>query len=449
MGETGIFTVAVEGGTAPYTYKWYTRAIGTTSWKTSSVTGFDTDTITAAITETRLRYEYRCMITDADNNVVYSDAANMELAPYVDVTGVSLDATEINMLTSDKPVTLTATVTPDDADEPDVEWSVVSEDAEAAVTISVEGATATVTAVKAGMAKVVVTTTVGGYTAECVFNVAEPVIPVESVIVSETEITMLTTDEPVELVATVYPENATDQSVTWAVHGEGSEGVISIEANGNTATVTALTAGTATVVVTTVDGAYSAECCITVNKPVVPVSEIVLSQTVISVLLENEETITISATVLPEDATDKTLVWSFVADEEGTECVTYEVVDDNTITVTPVAVGSGKIVACTEDETVIAECTVTVDSLYIYDVKDTYSVTYLKDIENGTATLVAYTGTETSVTIPQMIEGYTVVAVGEGAFMGNTSLTSIDLPDTIVTIGKAAFKNCSNLASMN
>ena len=59
-----------------------------------------------------------------------------------------------------------------------------------------------------------------------------------------------------------------------------------------------------------------------------------------------------------------------------------------------------------------------------------------------------YSNTESSIVIPEIVEGYTVVAIGVSAFEGNTVLTSIDLPDTITVIGAKAFKGCINLSHM-
>ena len=56
---------------------------------------------------------------------------------------------------------------------------------------------------------------------------------------------------------------------------------------------------------------------------------------------------------------------------------------------------------------------------------------------------------DNSLTVPEKPEtGYTVTEIGEEAFMGNTALTSIDLPDTITVIRARAFKDCTNLKEM-
>ena len=60
-----------------------------------------------------------------------------------------------------------------------------------------------------------------------------------------------------------------------------------------------------------------------------------------------------------------------------------------------------------------------------------------------------YRGNAATLTIPETVQNMTVTEIGESAFENNSTLESIDLPDTITVIGKKAFKNCSNLKSMN
>ena len=65
-----------------------------------------------------------------------------------------------------------------------------------------------------------------------------------------------------------------------------------------------------------------------------------------------------------------------------------------------------------------------------------------------TCKVVSYSGDAASLIIPGEVQGMTVTEIGEEAFMGNTSLTSIDLPDSITIIRARAFKNCTNLREM-
>ncbi|MGN0174021.1 MAG: leucine-rich repeat protein [Acutalibacteraceae bacterium] len=61
------------------------------------------------------------------------------------------------------------------------------------------------------------------------------------------------------------------------------------------------------------------------------------------------------------------------------------------------------------------------------------------------ATIIGYTGTATKINIPDTIDGYTVVAIGEGAFKNNTSLTYVKFSDKCKTINKEAFSGCTAL----
>lgn len=52
---------------------------------------------------------------------------------------------------------------------------------------------------------------------------------------------------------------------------------------------------------------------------------------------------------------------------------------------------------------------------------------------------------DTAFTIPAQYEDADVVAIGNGAFSGFSSLVSVTIPDTVTEIDKRAFENCSSL----
>ena len=105
-----------------------------------------------------------------------------------------------------------------------------------------------------------------------------------------------------QLTATVSPDDAADKTVTWA---SADETIATVDANGK---VTAVADGQTTITVTTSDGAKTADCKVIVTKAKVNVTSIKLSQT----KLDNyiiDDPVTLVATVGPDDATDKTVVW--------------------------------------------------------------------------------------------------------------------------------------------
>ena len=93
-------------------------------------------------------------------------------------------------------------------------------------------------------------------------------------------------------------------------------------------------------------------------------------------------------------------------------------------------------------------------------------------IENGEVTIVKYTGSDTEVKIPAMIDGYSVKVIGDEAFTYYTiippyidetgglatpggfvfdyctSLISVTIPNGVTSIGNYAFWECTSLTSV-
>ena len=68
--------------------------------------------------------------------------------------------------------------------------------------------------------------------------------------------------------------------------------------------------------------------------------------------------------------------------------------------------------------------------------------------ENGELTITGYTGSANIINVPDSIEGKPVTAIGENAFINNTDITEVVLPDSVLVIEKAAFQQCSNLTTV-
>jgi len=73
---------------------------------------------------------------------------------------------------------------------------------------------------------------------------------------------------------------------------------------------------------------------------------------------------------------------------------------------------------------------------------------YIYSINNGTITIIGYTGPGGAVNIPSTINGLPVTSIGAYAFEGNTTLTSVTIPSSVTSIGAGAFEYCTRLTSV-
>lgn len=79
-----------------------------------------------------------------------------------------------------------------------------------------------------------------------------------------------------------------------------------------------------------------------------------------------------------------------------------------------------------------------------------FSYTVLAD---GTAEITEYYGFDTDVVVPESIDGYTVTSIGTSVFYDSNAymsepITSVTLPDTIVSIGDSAFAYCDSIGEL-
>ena len=124
-------------------------------------------------------------------------------------------------------------------------------------------------------------------------------VPVGSVSMDIPEYLFKSIGRSIQLTATVLPDDATNKSVYWS---SDKEDVAVVDASGK---VTAKGNGQATITVTTKDQGKTATCAISVSQIV---TSIVLNNTSYS-LAEGKE-LTLVATVNPNNANDKSLIWT-------------------------------------------------------------------------------------------------------------------------------------------
>lgn len=153
----------------------------------------------------------------------------------------------------------------------------------------------------------------------------------------------LTKGQTQKLTATVAPANATNKAVTWKT---SDKNVATVSENG---LVTAVGGGDATITCTAQDGSgVKATCKVTVT---VPVSGIQLSQT--SAALTVGDTLTLTKTIYPSDATNQAVTWTSSSDVVAS-------VDSNG-KITAKTAGSA-VITCksVSDNSVVGICNVTV-----------------------------------------------------------------------------------------
>ena len=278
--------------------------------------------------------------------------AECKVTVYVAVTSVELNKTTLSIIEGESE-TLTANVKPDNATDKTVTWS--SSDEKIATVKDGK-----VTAVKVGEATI--TAKAGDKTAECKVTVSP--VPVSSVTLDKTSLE-LEIGQKATLVATIKPDNAADKTVTWS---SSDTKIATVDANGE---VSAIDEGEATI--TAKAGDKTAECIVTVKR--VPVSSVSLDKTTLE-LLEGE-TAVLTATVKPDNATDKTVTWS-------TSDASIATVDAEG-KVTAIKKGEATITAKAGDKT--AECKVTVKTIPVSSI--TLDITSLQLKVGGTTKLTA------------------------------------------------------------
>ncbi len=69
-------------------------------------------------------------------------------------------------------------------------------------------------------------------------------------------------------------------------------------------------------------------------------------------------------------------------------------------------------------------------------------------LNDGTVEIAKYIGSDTEVEIPDEIDGAAVTSIGERAFDGNKTITSVTIPEGINNIGFRAFFDCDALLEM-
>ncbi len=112
---------------------------------------------------------------------------------------------------------------------------------------------------------------------------------------------ILSEGDVADIIATVSPSNADNKKIIWSTNNPSVATIID-------GSVTANMKGSATITATSDDGGKTATCQVKVNSKFIDIESISLNQTAVS--LEIDETIPLSASVSPNDATEKSVSWT-------------------------------------------------------------------------------------------------------------------------------------------
>jgi len=311
----------------------------------------------------------------------------------VPVSSVTLSQPTAEMIIGET-ITLKATISPSNATDKELTWasskkSVATVDQEGKVEAIAEGTTT-------------ITACAGGKIGSCTVTVSKGFVAITSIELNKTVLSLVE-DEEFLLEATIKPDDATDKTVTW---NSSDKSVATVDQNGK---VKGIKEGEAKITVKA--GEITAECAVAVSEKKIPVTMVMLNKESLPMIVGDEYQLI--ATVVPDNATDKTVQWS----SNNTEVAT---VDSETGLVKAIKEGDAKVVAYADGQT--ATCTVHVDyipvqsitldkpSITLYEGEDYTFVTTITP-ENATYKDITWTTGDNKIAT---VENGKVVAVKKG-----------------------------------
>lgn len=224
--------------------------------------------------------------------------------------------------------------------------------------------------------------------------------------------------ESVQLKASIAPKGASNKKIIWS---SNNKKIAAVSSGGK---VKAMKPGRAIITARSTNG-KTASCKITVNKKVVMATSIQLSQTSIT-MNADDENITITASVIPSNTTNKEITWS--SDDESVAFV------DSDGTVMPLQQGSTQIHAKTENG-IITTCQVTINEELITEspiewedsLTDNITGDVIDDVSNDVADDVTNDVTEDSTNNTNQEEAFTRAVLADGTYLLTLSGTGLCL----------------------
>ncbi len=231
---------------------------------------------------------------------------------------------------------------------------------------------------KSKIIKSIIFSTVGVLSASAVTPIVltscgkKQTIPVTGVTLNETKLELVEGGSA-KLTATVLPENATNKNVTWS---SSNKSIATVDKNGS---IKAINEGNTTITVTTKDSGHTATCEVTVAESAIRVTSVELDEDELS--LNPDKSYKLTATVLPENATNKNVTWSSSNKSIATV--------DQSGNVTAKALGNATITVTTEDGGYTDTCEINVTEKPIPVTSVSLSKDKLELVEGESAQLTA------------------------------------------------------------
>ena len=295
----------------------------------------------------------------------------------------------------------------------------------------------------------------------CTDQDIEP-IPVESVILNISSME-LTEGDSKQIYATILPQNASNKNVIWT----SSNSSVATVSDG---VITALNAGKSIISVTTEDSGKTAICEVVVVAKIYNVESVTIDRT--SVELWEGEEITLLPSVMPENASNKDVVWSssdeMIATVEEGKVTTIK---EGEVIVTVTTVDGNKTATCKltvindpmTDPIVFADPIIEGMCLDAFDTnndgelsyKEAASVTDLTKMQLTNPGFVSFDEFQYFTSVKVIPERYfeshqslksiilpkNVEIIEDLAFYG-TFIESISLPESVEILGASAFNSC-------
>lgn len=319
-------------------------------------------TATVALTEEAAKKYELTGTTAASGKIAYK------------VTNLKLSTDKLVIpVTSTAGVKITATIQPENLADGVVEWTT----ADNTVATVEDGLVKPVTGSAGKNTTITATVKDTDFKATCEVEIVEKVNPATAIKLDNSELSG-TAGDKAELKADVTAKDNNSECTDVVIWESSDEKVATV----NAGTVTFIGEGTAEITATA--GDVSAVCKVTVKAKPVAVENVTLDKT--SEELTVGGTLTLNATVSPDNATDKTVTWTSSANSVAT-------VKDGVVT----AVKAGKAVITAKAGDKTAECTVTVKAKE--EKPDPAPSVNEKEIWSGNTDLG--TGWDKSVTVPK------------------------------------------------